>query len=225
MNPCNMKNLSLVAATALMVSAASDATAQPPLHDTDHPVYRSQAERAKRNAPVNRQRVGADLKAAGLAKGPLTWYAVPAMSDIRRLPDAYPEDGRVQGALRVVAAKGEFEPASFLLYAEGAQKGVELGVSDLRSDAGTVLPGAQIDLKVVQIWFQNGNAWASYFDDVGLALVPELLLHDENLVKVDLKAVANYARLKDAKGERFVWISAPKELEDRKSTRLNSSHL
>ena len=213
-----MKNQSLmkigsVAAAALLVGAASAATPQSELHDTDHPVYRAQAERARRNTTVNRGRVGDALKAAGLAKGPLTWYAVPAMSDVRRLPDAYPEDGRVQGELAVVAAKGEFEPASFLIYAEGAQKGVELGVSDLKSEAGAVLPAAAVDLKVVKVWFQNGNAWISYFDDVGLALVPELLLHDEKLVKVDHGKVANYARLKDAKGERFVWISAPKELE------------
>ncbi len=197
----------------VLLAGADDAPARPARYDVEHPVYQAQAERARRDTPINRRRVETDLQAAGIAQADLTWYAVPAMSDIRRLPDTYPDDGRVQGELRVVTAKDAFEPASFLVYSTLARRNVVLQASDLQSEGGAILPASRVDLKVVKVWFQNGNAWTSYFDDVGLALVPELLLYDENLIKVDLRNVANYARLKDATGERFVWISAPKDLE------------
>lgn len=207
-----MKKICRAAATMMLIGVAS-ASEQSAQYDVDHPIYRAQVERAKINAPLNRRRVDADLAASDSAKETLTWYAVPAMSDVRRLPDTFPEDGEPRGDLRVVAAKGEFEPASFLLYSKDALNGVELKASDLCSKSGAVIPASQVDIKVVKVWFQNGNAWTSYFQDVGLALVPELLLYDENMVEVDLKNVANYARLKDPSGERLVWISAPRELE------------
>ncbi len=180
---------------------------------SDHPVYRAQVEGARRNAPLTRARVAADLQAAGVPDAPATWYVVPAMSDVRRLPDTYPEDGRVRGELRVVAARGEFEPASFLLHSMEVRRGVELAVSDLTTEGGAVMSAKQVDVKVVKVWFQNANAWISYFSDPGLALVPELLLHDENRVHVDLERVANDARVKDSDGERRVWMSPPGDLE------------
>lgn len=209
----NLRKPLLTIATAALLHGAQAYAAETALHDLDHPLYRAQSAEAERNAPINRARVAADLQAAGASDAQVTWYAVPAMSDVRRMPYTYPEDGQSRGELRVVAARTEFEPASFLLYAKDAQKGVELSVSDLTTGGGEVLPAKDVDLKVVKVWFQNGNAWTSYFHDEGLSLVPELLLHDENMVKVDLGKVANYARLKDASGERFVWISAPRELE------------
>ena len=209
----NIDHSLLTIATAALLLGAQASGAETSVRDIDHPVYRAQAATALRNAPLNRARVAADLQAAGLSDAPVTWYAVPAMSDVRRMPDTYPQDGRARGELRVVAARTEFEPASFQLYSLESRQGVELSVSDLKTENGEVLPAKQVDLKVVKVWFQNGNAWISYFQDVGLALVPELLVHDENLIKVDLEQVANYARLKDAAGERHVWISQPAELD------------
>lgn len=178
-----------------------------------NPAYEGQAERAKRLMPENKAKVAAAMKAANLPAGQLAYFTVPAMSEVMRLPDTYPSDGKLNGDLRIVAAQDEFEPASFQLYSFTDRKDVTLTVSDLKSSAGATVPAKELDLKVVKVWFQNGNAWISYFSDVGLKLVPELLLHDENMVKVDTKEVANYARLKDKNGERFVWISAPRNLE------------
>jgi hypothetical protein len=178
-----------------------------------NPVYRGQVERAKTNLAKNQARVAEALKVAGQPGAQAAYVVVPAMSDVMRLADVYPEDGRFQGELRIVAARDEFEPASFQLYSFTDRKDVSLAVSELKGPGGAVLPAAELDLKVVKVWFQNGNAWISYFSDVGLKLVPELLLHDENMVKVDTREVANYARLKDAAGERFVWISAPRQLD------------
>jgi hypothetical protein len=180
---------------------------------TANPVYDAQTVQARQRLPENRAKVTGALQAAALPAAPVVFYAVPAMSDIMRLPDVYPEDGRLNGELRIVVAQDEFEPVSFQLYAFADRRNVTLTVSPLRGQDGAVLPANELDLKVVKVWYQNGNAWISYFQDVGLKLVPELLLHDENMIRVDTDAVANYARLKDANGERFVWISAPHDLE------------
>ena len=174
-------------------------------------IYQEQKARAAKAMPANRARIEGELKAAGLKQGRVAWYAVPAMSDVMRLEDTYPEDGVLSGELQTALAQGEFEPLSFQLFAFDDIKGATLSVSDLAGPGGAKIAGKDLDLRVVKIWFQNGNAWVSYFDDPGLKLVPELLLHDENLIKVDLQKEANYARVIENGKEKWVWISAPKE--------------
>ncbi|MBR2000138.1 MAG: hypothetical protein IJ992_06455, partial [Lentisphaeria bacterium] len=64
--------------------------------------------------------------------------------------------------------------------------------------------------------YQNGNGWYSYFQDPGLKLCPELLLNDEDLIKVDTKKVGNYARLTEADGTvTYRWLTAPRAIENR----------
>ncbi|MGI6098382.1 MAG: DUF4402 domain-containing protein [Kiritimatiellia bacterium] len=184
-----------------------------------NPVFEAQAAAARRLQPVNRERVTADLKSAGLPASPAVWYAVPAMSDTMRLAWSYPEDGRLNVDLNIVAAQDEFEPASFQLYSFADKRNVTLTPTLFKGEGGATMPAAALDIKVVKLWFQNGNGWLSYFADVGLKLIPELLLHDENMIRVDMEGVANYARLKDASGERHVWISAPRELHEATSFR------
>ena len=177
-----------------------------------NPVLDGQLSRAKAAAPKNRAAVQAALEKANLPTGQVAWFAVPAMSDRMRLHDTYPVDGRLAGDLRVVVARDEFEPASFQLFAFQDFPEVELKVGPLRDDTGNAINQEDIDLRVVKLWLQNGDGWQCYYSDVGLMLVPDLLLHDENMVKVDLARQANYARLKDENGERHVWISAPRQI-------------
>ena len=177
--------------------------------DSVNTVWEAQKERAKTTMPANAARVKAELAAAGMADAKVAFYEVPAMSDVMRIPDVYPFDGTIGGEVRATLAQGEFESASFELFAFEDLDGVELKLSDLKGPGGTLAA----DLRVVKTWFQNGNGWVSYFDDVGLKLTPELLLHDENLIEVDLEQAANYARvMRDGKATK-VWISAPKGLD------------
>ena len=176
--------------------------------DPVNTVWNAQKARAKLAMPTNAARVKADLAAAKLPEAKIAWYEVPAMSDVMRIPDVYPVDGQVGGTVGATLAQGEFEAASFELFAFEDLDKVELKMSDLKGPGGTLAA----DLRVVKCWFQNGNGWVSYFDDVGLKLTPELLLHDENLIEVDTEKAANYARvMKDGKATK-VWISAPKGL-------------
>ena len=157
-------------------------------------------------------RVAADFKTV---KHPAAFvhYGVPAMSSLQRLPDVYPEDGAAGGTVRIVAAKDEYEPGSFLIYPLRDLGRTQLSLTPFRTDDGKVFPAADLDLKVVKVWYQNGNAWYSYFGDTGFKLVPELLLHDEDLIRVDTERKANYARLTPpgAKPTEW-WLNPPRQM-------------
>jgi hypothetical protein len=169
------------------------------------------------DAKANRTRIEQQLKERG-ERGDLVWFSVTPMSDLMRLANTWPTDGRLNTPLRVILAQDEFEPTSFQLFSFKNRKDVTFVIPDLKSESGAVLKAEHLDLKVVKIWYQNGNRWHSYFQDPGLRLVPELLLNDENLIRVDTKKEGNYARIRTDKGDRFEWISAPSELISTKSS-------
>jgi hypothetical protein len=169
---------------------------------------------AKPLAVANAVRVAADLAARGNPDVPLACYAVPAMSDRMRLADAYPADGALFAPVRVIATPGEYEPASFVVYPLADVGKATFTVGALKQANGGTIPADRLDLRVVKVWYQNGNGWISYFMDTGLHLTPELLLHDEDLVRVDTAAQANYARVGNSDGTyRHHWITPPKVLD------------
>ncbi|QDU96996.1 hypothetical protein [Lignipirellula cremea] len=158
------------------------------------------------------------LLAAGLAtaadtpwsQGPVVCYDVPAISSIPRLPDELPEDGRPSTRLRVVAAQGEYEPASFVIAPRADVTSLVLKASALQGPGGTI-PAANVDLKVVKVWYQGGTAWYSYFGDSNRReLTPELLLNDENLLRVDQKTEQNELRV----GGKYQSVSYPRSDEN-----------
>lgn len=159
------------------------------------------------------ERVRADFKTLRHAEA-FVHYDVPPMSGLQRLADVYPEDGVPGGTVTIVAAQDEYEPGSFLVYALRDLGKTQLSLTPFRKDDGTVFPAANLDLKVVKVWYQNRNAWYSYFGDTGFKLVPELLLNDEDLIRVDEKTGANYARLRFADGTvKERWINPPRQLD------------
>ncbi len=116
----------------------------------------------QRNAKNNRAKIETLAKEAGV-KSDIHFFAVPPMSELMRLGDVYPADGRYNGELRTFAAQGEFEPVSFQLFSMKDKKDVTFTVSDLKSKSGNVIPSDCLDLRTVKIWYQNGNRWTSYF--------------------------------------------------------------
>ncbi len=164
---------------------------------------------------VTAVRVAEDVKDAD-ATAKIIYYSVPAMSDLQRMPDVYPLDGTPMSPVRIIMARDEYEPGSFLIYPLENLGKVELKLTEFRTADGKVLPAEKLDLKVIKIWYQNGNGWYSYFGDTGLKLVPELLLNDEDLIKVDTENEQNYARLTEKDGTvSYTWISAPVDIDKR----------
>ncbi len=145
-----------------------------------------------------------------LNKKPLVCYVVPALSPIPRLPDILPSDGKVTNEIDIVAAKGEYEPASFVLSAKKDLDNVQVKVSDLSGNNGTIR-SKNIDVKVVKCWYQAGTAWYSYYGDkTRKVLIPELLLNDETLIKVDRKKKENFIRLEYPHGAEYKKASSLK---------------
>ena len=150
-------------------------------------------------------RVRDEARNSPWAGGPLACYVVPAMNSVKRLPDVIPADGKLGDQLNVVAAKGEFEPVSFVVFPFQDLAELEVTATALAGAQGTI-PASAVDLKVVKCWYQAGTAWHSYFaDPTRRELTPELLLNDENLVKVDRKTKDNYLRVDYPEGSEYVW--------------------
>ena len=128
---------------------------------------RDEDERAAREKTVeNTIKVMGDIAAAGVwQNSPIACYAVPPVSSIKRLPDVIPPDGELRDAVSVFAAKGEFEPASFVIVPFADFEKVELRVTDLLGEAGSVIRADAVDLRVVKCWYQAGTARHSYFGD------------------------------------------------------------
>lgn len=112
-----------------------------------------------------------------------------------------------------VAAPGEYEPASIVLRSgDYALEGVALTVKGpLRTLEGKELPAGSIDVSLVKVWYQSARAMRRTDPRDQKRLVPELLLHDSSLVKVDQRYQVNLVRtfppLRDA--EKLQPFSVP----------------
>ena len=139
------------------------------------------------------------------------YYAVAPMSNIKRTALTYPEDGKYEGTLQITAAQGEFEPASVVLFANKDLENVNVTVSDLKSKTGAAISAGNVDVKLIKIWYQTGCAWYSYFADTnGRVLVPELLVNDENFVRVDVEGKHNYVReILPDQSHSYICVSSP----------------
>ncbi len=224
-----MKTSRLLALAA--AGAAFSALAQMPSPDEVKAVSRQTADALKGiSAPLlkefvrhtkdntvarhNAVRVALDLADGNLpANATFAWYAVPPLSNIQRLADQYPVDGKACAPLRLVACRDEFEPASFQIYPFANAAKVVVKAGDLRAEGGAVIKADKVDIKVVKIWYQNGNGWYSYFNDTGLKLCPDLLLNDENMVRVDEKLKANFVRVSLKDKDEYIWISPPADID------------
>lgn len=158
---------------------------------------------------ANRRQVEARAAGAYWKGQKLAACAVTPLSGVRRTPDLFPADGDFSAPLQVLAAKGEYEPASFLLFAFDDLEKVTLAPGDLVADGGKRIPASSVDLAVVKIWYQMGTAWGGFHaDHLRRVPTPELLLHDEKLIEVDHARKENFLRA-DFRGglTQYHWIS------------------
>ncbi|WP_256757789.1 hypothetical protein [Cohnella sp. WQ 127256] len=138
---------------------------------------------------------------------PFVVYNAPALSPEKRLPNTLPTDGTISDQVKVVSAQGEYEASSFVMVPLVDLSSVTFAVYDLQGTAGSI-PADAIDLRVVKTWYQGGTAWQSYFfDDSKDVLTPELLLHDESLVRTDHTTKHNSVRVNKPGGPQYVDVS------------------
>jgi len=111
------------------------------------------------------------------------------------IPTKIPDD-----QVKVVAAKGEFVPASIVFKPSHDIENFTVKITDLKNQDGDVIPASQVDIKIVKCWYQSGTQQgrgATPNNEGMRLLTPELLLNDDSLIKVDTKTKDNYIRCID----------------------------
>lgn len=139
-------------------------------------------------------------------------YVVPSpISSVKILPFDTIIPGEISYEIKMVATPGEYEPASFVIHSLSDIEFLKVEVTDLKGEKG-IIPSTRVDIKVVKCWYQAGTAWFDISQDKNKkVLVPELLLNDDSLVKVDYEKKENYLKLNFPEGEKYIWISNLKD--------------
>jgi hypothetical protein len=124
--------------------------------------------------------------------------AVEPISDRQILPDVSVAALACNPQVEAVASLGEFEPASVAIRAEVPIPDLVVEFGSLVSKSGQEFPRTLIDVKIVKVWYQSGTAWRGIRQDRShRVLVPELLLNDDDLVRVAPARQTNWVKLRD----------------------------
>ncbi|MBN2307696.1 MAG: hypothetical protein JXR94_01920, partial [Candidatus Hydrogenedentes bacterium] len=173
--------------------------------------YGSTGEVEGINAALLIARHGPDTIAAmaeGLAaKQPYLIYTPEAITNNQLTAVSFPIAAPVGTQLACAACRGEYESATFAVFALADVADLLVSVTDLTGPGGTI-PAEAVDIRLVKCWYQAGRGiWPER--DARL-YVPELLLKDDALVRVDREERHNYLRSTPEGGEEaYVLCSAP----------------
>ena len=146
-------------------------------------------------------------------------YSVPAISNTPVLPEMDMQNiGNVNCLVTIAAAKGEYEPTSIVVNSRIKEfPNATIKVTSLVGQYGSIGPN-YLDVKIVKPWYQSNGAWFEVgrpiFQQDNPILVPELLLNDESLIKVDYKNKGNFVREKWKNGSQYVWVSSVQKVKN-----------
>lgn len=121
---------------------------------------------------------------------PLGYEVVAAVTDAYILPDRQPRPDAPR-ALYLLATPGEYEPASFVVYANEAVSELEIRPTALRHAGNGELVQGALDVRVVKRWYQS--SFGARADKELRYLTPELLVYDDALVRTEARD--NWVRL------------------------------
>ena len=144
--------------------------------------------------------------AAALFAAAFSYMQVDPYSHQMYLPDT--EVTNAPAVLEIDSAIGEIESGSFLVRPREDLKHLDVQPTDLKGPGGAVIPASAVDVKTVKVWWAGWSNWASdrHGRDEPVVLMPNVILHDDGLVKVDLEKKLNYLRVDYADGTRYVDI-------------------
>ncbi|MBN1445541.1 MAG: hypothetical protein JW957_05495 [Candidatus Omnitrophica bacterium] len=139
-------------------------------------------------------------------------HVIPPISGVKILPYDITIPGELSDTVCLIACPGEYEPGSFVMQSFRELAEVKAKPSALKSKKGSI-PADSIDIKIVKCWYQADSAWNHIYPKnmKNKVLVPELLLNDSSLVKVDCEKQENYLKLSFPEEEDYRWISNPEE--------------
>ena len=118
--------------------------------------------------------------------------------------------------IEVVMAMNEIEPASFVLC-NPSNKFQNIEYIGIVFDQPNTNLSKNIDVRYVKRWYQAGGAWVEHWrrKNKSAMLVPELLLKDPELIKVDVDKKHNYAKIKKNLKYQYENISNKKIVKKR----------
>jgi hypothetical protein len=141
---------------------------------------------------------------------------VPAISNKRIMPDSIFPDGEISSTLKASGAGDEYVPISFVLQSLATFNNVKIECSKLRDASGKNYI-SNIRCRVVKVWFQDKGDFvaktpADIYNPIELTgnkiLVPELLLSDDSLVKINKKKQINLIKVKINNTVKYVSASS-----------------
>ncbi|MFH0962679.1 MAG: sugar-binding protein [Planctomycetota bacterium] len=137
-------------------------------------------------------------------------YPAAVITNERILPTSLMSACKPAQALELSAAPGEYESTTFVLVPSRDVAGVTVTCAGLRSSSSAIDP-SHVDVKLVECWYQACAEGGSF--QRGKVLVPELLVNDNDLVRVDLAKKQNLLRVTDpSTGEtRYEDVTAENE--------------
>lgn len=146
-----------------------------------------------------------------LPEGEIDYAVVDALSSDKNLIDS--SDFSKNQTIRIIAAMNEIEPASFAIRNNSSSEftvqydGVSVSTNSSLANS--------IDVRYVKRWYQADGAWNKHWknNDKTAILVPELLLKNPALIKVDHENEKNYLQVGSGQ-KSYVDISKRVEVEE-----------
>jgi len=101
-------------------------------------------------------------------------FLAPNPGDV--VPDVVPGRQEISSKVEMYAARDEYEPAIFNIYALKDLDGIRIQVTDLADSQGRIIPADAIDVRVVRYWPQRFS-----WDSGSYRVIPELLEHRQEV--------------------------------------------
>lgn len=194
-----------LAAWCAELAKRADALAAQDAAATLASVTRAELREMKRDA------ANAAAYAAAPRQGMAENFAVQVtepLSQERVMPFEIPTRGAFTDEARLFLCRTESEALSIVVHAFRPLTVKDVSVSELSEPGGARLKVR--DVSLVKRWFRSGGAWLTYHNDRRCRhLVPDLLLHDDDLVRVDETERRNYLRLDWPTGRVYADASDP----------------
>jgi hypothetical protein len=148
-------------------------------------------------------------------------YSVRAITNRKILPTPQPPES-VSRTISMRACQGEYEPASFVVYPLEDTVCLEVTATDLKGREGSIDAGA-VDVRAVKCWYQSGGTGRFPINRGLRLLTPELLLKDDDLVRVDYEEKQNYVKLAFPDGtQKWLWVSSSETTPEEKDVSVEA---
>lgn len=145
--------------------------------------------------------------ASGNSRMPaLLTFVMPAITNAKLDPRAYPEKATPADEIVMRACPREYESATFVIYALESAERVRVRAGELKGPADASIPADLVNIRVVKFWYQSGTSIVRG----ETVLTPELLLKDDGLVIVDHDKQRN--RLRDPEAPRDSNVLLPVDI-------------